>query len=343
MASDRYDIIGLTSRSEQTRHKVASSFGVPGYDSVEALLDALPDLVLVAVSWNVGDALVRQIAKAGVRVLAETPPAPDVTSLRQLWADVGATGLVQVAEQSLLMPSHDAKLSAVQAGVIGEPTAVHVSSNHGYHAVAIMRGFLGITFEPVTVRASTFSAPVVHPLLYDEWQPDATPQRATTVVATLDFGSSMGLYDFTDLQWFNPVRHRRLVVRGTHGEIDGDSVLRLSGAAAVQSRFLRRYTGVDMNHEGFDLDHISLDGNLLFRNPYRGQRLSDEDIAALRVLDATATWARGEGPPPYPLAQASQDHLIALAISEAAKLGTTITATQEAWACNATDACQSGR
>ena len=334
MATDRYDIVGVTSRSVQTRQKVSSSFRVPCFESVDQLLDAQPDLVLIAVSWTAVDAVVRHVAGAGVRVLVETPPAPDLAALRRLWADVGGTGLVQVAEQSMAMPSHEAKLSAVRTGLIGEPTAVHVSSNHGYHAVAIMRALLGIGFEPAAVRATTFSAPLVHPLLYDEWQRDAAPQPATTVVATLDFGSSMGLYDFTDLQWFNPVRHRRLVIRGTHGEIDGDSVLRLSGCAAVPSSFVRRYTGVDMNHEGFDLDHISLDGHILFRNPYRGQRLSDEDIAALSLLDSTAAWARGEGAAPYPLAHGSQDHLIALAINEAAKLGTTVTTSREAWACD---------
>ena len=330
--AERIKVVGMTSRSAETREKAAAAFRTPTFESVAELLEQRPDFVLVAVNRSVVDQLVRQVVAAGARVLVETPPAVDVEGLRSLWEDVGASGLVQVAEQSIYMPSHDAKLAAVRKGLIGTATSVHVSSNHGYHAVAIMRAFLDVGFDPVTVRASVFSAPIVHPLIYDEWKADLTPRPSKTVIATLDFGSVMGLYDFTHLQWFNPFRHRRLVVRGTAGEIDGDSVLRLNGRSVVPSSFIRRNAGIDMNHEGFDLDHISLDGEIRFRNPYLGHRVSDEDIAAARLLDAMVDWVRGDGPEPYPLASGCQDHLVALAIDEAARTGETVTTPREAWA-----------
>ena len=47
-------------------------------------------------------------------MLVETPPAPDLPGLRALWRDVGAGGLVQVAEQYLLMPGHAARLRLVR-------------------------------------------------------------------------------------------------------------------------------------------------------------------------------------------------------------------------------------
>lgn len=329
--TDRLDVVGMTSRSSETRAKVAATFGTPTFESVDALLAQRPDFVLVAVSWAAAADLVRTVVAAGVPVMVETPPAWEADALRALWADVGHTGLVQVAEQSMHMPSHAAKLAAVRDGLVGTPTAVQVSSNHGYHAVAIMRAFLEVGFEPATVRATSFKAPMVHPLLYDQWQPDRTPRPARTTIATLDFGQSMGLYDFTDLQWFSPIRHRRLVVRGDHGEIDGDSVLRLRGDAVVPSTFIRRYAGVDMNHEGFDLDHISLDGEIRYRNPHVGLRRSDEDIAATSLLDAMAYWVAGQGPEPYPLASGCQDQLLFLAIETAARSGNSVTTTCEEW------------
>ena len=45
-----------------------------------------------------------------------------------------------------------------------------------------------------------------------------------------------------------------------------------------------------------------------------------------------AAWVRGDGPPPYPLADGAQDHLIALAIEQAADTDRTTVTSVEAWA-----------
>ena len=48
-------------------------------------------------------------------------------------------------------------------------------------------------------------------------------------------------------------------------------------------------------------------------------------------MAATASWAKDEGPAPYPLAEGCQDHLVALAIDEAAMTGTKAVTRIEAW------------
>jgi predicted dehydrogenase len=167
-------------------------------------------------------------------VLAETPPAPDLPAMRALWADVGASGLVQVAEQYLMVPAHAARLEAVRAGVIGTPTQVQVSSTHMYHAISLMRGHLGVGAEPATVRAMRTSAPLVDPLTRDGWTGDDEPRPAGTIIGVLDWGDGRsGVYDFTDNQWHNQLRFRRLVVRGTHGELRDDEVVRLLGPETI--------------------------------------------------------------------------------------------------------------
>ena len=95
---------------------------------------------------------------------------------------------------------------------------------------------------------------------------------------------------------------------------------------------MRRQTGIDLNLEGFDLDHISLDGRVVYRNPFLGKRLSEDDIGVAALLEKTGAWARGEGPEPYPLAEGLQDHLISLAIEESLATGRDVTTTTEAWA-----------
>jgi hypothetical protein len=76
----------------------------------------------------------------------------------------------------------------------------------------------------------------------------------------------------------------------------------------------------------------SVGDTILYRNPFVGLRFSDEEIAISTMIAATAAWARGDGPPPYPLAEGCQDHLIGLAIEESASKGMPVTTSAEHWA-----------
>jgi predicted dehydrogenase len=331
---DRFRVSGIVTRSADRAAEITAEWGVPAFGSIDELLrHERPDYIAAAVPWPAMPDAIRETAGRGVPVLAETPPAPDLDGLRSLWGDVGGTGLVQVAEQYLLMPGHAARLAIVREGVIGEPTSVQVSSTHLYHAVSMIRGLLGAGFEAAEVRASAFEAPLADPLGFDGWRGDGTPRRSTTTIATIDFGGTMGLYDFTDNQWWNPLRMRRIVVRGSIGELVDDRVVRLADPVTpVESQLVRRDTGVDLNLELRDLKHISFDGRVVYRNPFDGAALSDDDIAVADILERTGAWARQEGPPPYPLAEACQDHLISVAIGESVQSGGPVTTGKEAWA-----------
>jgi predicted dehydrogenase len=159
-----------------------------------------PDFVVGAVPWAASPVVTSDAVEMKLPILCETPPAPDLDGLRNLWRAVGASNLVQVSEQYALMPSHASRLALAHGGAIGKVTSVQVSSTHLYHAVALMRAFLGARFESATVSARTFVAPLINPLVRDAWTDDDEPKDAKTTIATIDFGGGMGLYDFTDLQ-----------------------------------------------------------------------------------------------------------------------------------------------
>jgi predicted dehydrogenase len=306
------------------------SLPVPAFASLD---EVRPGFVVTAVPWEANPGVIGDAVGRGLPVLAETPPAPDLPGLRALWDAAGASDLVQVAEQYLLVPAHAARLAAVRAGTIGTPTQAQVSSTHQYHAVSMIRGLLGVGRGPVTVRAGRTTAPLVDPLTRDGWTDDDTPKPATTTIATLDFGDGRsGLYDFTDNQWHNQLRFRRILVRGTHGELRDDEVVRLLGPRTIaRTPLVRRQTGYDLDLDDFDTDHITLGDEVLFRNPYPGRRYNDEEIAMSALLQAMATWVRGDGAPPYPLADGIQDHQVALAIEESADTDRPVTTTAEAW------------
>lgn len=328
-------VSGIVTRSAQRGAEVEAEWGIQTYRSMAELLEAYrPDYVTASVPWPETPRVVEEAVGHGVHVLAETPPAPDVDGLRLLWSAVGADPLVQVAEQYLLMPAHYARLALVRSGAIGEITGVQVCSTHGYHATSMIRHFLGGGFDEVTVTARAFTSPLVSPLGQDGWTGSDAPEPLTTTLALLDFGGGRsGVYDFTDMQWFNPLRSRRIVIRGTRGEVVDTSVVRITDPTTVlESELVRRTNGRDMDLQGFDLDHISHEGQVLYRNPFYGARLSEDDLGIAEILLRMGRYARGEGPAVYSLADGCQDHLLGLAIQESAATGEPVVVGREAWA-----------
>ncbi|TDV54896.1 Gfo/Idh/MocA family protein [Actinophytocola oryzae] len=321
------DCVGVVSRRRQRE------LPVPVYTSLDECLERKPDFVVTSVPWAVTPTLVTELVERGLRVLAETPPAPDLDGLRRLWHAVGASGLVQVAEQYTRMPAHAARLALVRSGVLGTPTRVDVSSTHQYHAVSLIRTFLGIGRGPVEVRATRTTAPLADPLDRAGWTDPVEVRPATTTVATLAFdGGGFGLYDFTDNQWHNQLLMRRLLVRGTSGELRDQECVRLvADRTIVTTQLVRRQTGYDLDLDGFDTDHISFGDQVLYRNPYQGQRWNDEEVAIATLLEDTAAWVDG-GPQPYPLADGIHDHRVALAFDEAAERDAAVRVPGEPWA-----------
>ena len=204
----------------------------PVFPTLDACLREVPaDFLLTATPRTVTPRLIAAAVDRGLPVLAETPPAPDLDGLRELWSVVGGSGLVHVAEQYPMMPSHAARAAVVTSGLIGKPTQVQVSSTQHYHAVALIRGLLATGRGPARVRATRFVAPLVSPLSRSGWTDDEEEHPTSTTIATLDFGDGRsGVYDFTEQQTRNQLRFRRLTVRGSAGELHDDEVVRMTSA-----------------------------------------------------------------------------------------------------------------
>lgn len=255
---DRFRITGTLSRSATGSRA-----------TIDELLADEPAFVVLSVPWGPMPALIAELADRGAAVLAETPPAPDLDGLRSLRRLAGAGGRIQVAEQYRYQPLHAARLAIVASGRLGTISQVQLSVAHGYHGIDLLRRFLGVAAEPVTITARRVFSPIVAGP--DRAGPPADERivQADQTIATFAFGKGaaeggdatadrLGILDFTDEQYFSWIRGPRLLVRGERGEIDGTVVRWLADARTPLRVTLERHdTGQDGNLEGHYLTGIT--------------------------------------------------------------------------------------
>lgn len=327
---DRLEVAGILARSPTRRDAIARDFRVATPASLDELLAARPDFVVVSVPWDITPVLLRELTDRGVPALAETPPAPDLDGLRAL-APLARAGRIQVAEQYQFQPFHAARIQLAGSGRLGRVSEVRVSAAHGYHGIDLIRRLLGLDREPLTIRANRFVTPIVAGPDRHGPPPALRLIESEVVVAFLDAGDRLGVYDFTDEQYFSPIRSRSVVVRGDRGEIRDRSVRYLLDHRTVADLELTRHdAGQDGNLEGQYLRGITLGEEWIYRNAFAPARLFDDEIAVATCLTGMAAWLEG-GPEVCSLADAAQDHYLSLRIAEAARTGETIRSAGHVW------------
>lgn len=330
---EKFRVGGVVVRDPARAARLQAAWGIPAHPSLPALLDAgRPDFLVLAVSRTSAPSLLAEAAAAGVPVLTETPPAADLAGLHEVWKLVAAGARIQVAEQYFLHPWHAARLTLARSGRLGEISQAQLSIAHGYHGVSLLRLLLGVGFAPARITARRFTASLIagpgrqgpperHEVLQSE-----------QVLAQLDFGAKLGIHDFAAGQYRSWIRAPRLLVRGERGEIKDAEVRYLKDFRTPVTLALRRMdTGQSGGPEYYAHEGILAGDEWLYRNPFPGVGLSDDEIAGATMLRMMAEHGAG-GPGPYPFAEAAQDHYLSLCIEEALATGGVVTTEPQPWA-----------
>jgi predicted dehydrogenase len=327
---ERFRVSRVLVRSAESATSVTEKWGVPATTSLTDFLAERYDYAVVSVPAAAAAELIAAVVAARIPVLSETPPAPDVATLESLWSAVGGAP-VQVAEQYFLQPHHAARLSVVRSGILGEVTSARVSVAHGYHGVSLIRHFLGLGFEPVTIIAHSIPDRLLSSNGRGGWHSELVETTSPRTTALLRFGEKNAIFDFTDEQYFSPVRSRHVSIRGTRGEIDDNTVSYLRGPGdATIAGFRREVTGIESDLYGNYLRRVSLHDDVHFENPFAPARLNDDEIAVAETMRLMAHFvATGESF--YDLAEASHDHYLGLLIAESAATQTTVHSRARAW------------
>ncbi|WP_319518000.1 Gfo/Idh/MocA family oxidoreductase [uncultured Martelella sp.] len=321
----------VTGRPAAERTALEQEWGVPVFASIDDLLAATrPEFAVVSIRPEHIVDRIGELAAHQVPVLLETA-AFDHDQLLALDALVTAGAKIEVAEQYFLHPVLSAMRALILDGLIGTPSYAHVSVLQTYHSISMMRKLLGIGFENATVTASRITLPVVKgPGRYDQ------PERyeviaAAQTIATFDFGDKVGVYDFANGQHRSRIRAPRVTVRGECGEITPERIDYLIDERTPMTAELQRMDkGHFVNFEGYHHAGIVAAGRWVYRNPFPGPHLFDDEIAVANCLENMRVFVE-RGISSYSFAETAQDCYLARIMDEAAAAQSAVTTTPQPW------------
>ena len=325
-----FRVTGLMSRDAQTAETLQRRWNVPAGCDLDELLRERPQFVVVSVPWKASPPLLRELSERKMPVLAETPPAPDLAGLTELYEQTRGAR-IQVAEQLQFRPLHAARIALARSGRLGRVSQAQVSVAHGYHGINLLRRYLNIGFENVAISARNFESPIVQGAGRDGLPDEEKIVTATQTLAQFDWGDQLGVFDFTGSQYFASIRASRTLVRGERGEITDDVArLLLDFRTPVAMEFVRRDAGHNDDLRALHHEGITLGEQWIYRNPFAPGRLSDDEIAVATCLQKMGEHVEG-GPEFYSLAEASQDHYLSILMNQTVESGQTVRSQSQVW------------
>lgn len=122
-AASEWEIVGVVTRSPERRAELAADApGLPAFDSLDALIDAGVDAVVITTPPSTRRELVLRALERGVHVVADKPFAPDLATARELVAAAERAGARLTVFHNRRQDTDFLTLRAVVAsGEIGTP------------------------------------------------------------------------------------------------------------------------------------------------------------------------------------------------------------------------------
>lgn len=319
LVPERFELTGVLIRDKEKGDAFAHQHSVPVVNNIDTLLQTCPDFVVVCVKRGFMSEYVLELSRRGVPVLCETPPAETETDLLALWEGVESLkGRVQVAEQYFAQPLYASWDKAIRDGMIGPVENISISALHGYHGASIIRRYLNAGFGNCSIYGKRYHFNVTETYGRDGMCFDGAVFSCPRDRLTFEFDNgTMAFFDFSDpAQYHSFIRTRQLTVQGQRGEIDDLTIRYLTAENVPVTQELHRIDlGVYGNQEWSHLG-IMLGERFLYRSPFAGARLNDDEIAvATCLMNMSRYLITGEDM--YSLRDALQDMYLCLKMDEA--------------------------
>lgn len=281
---DTFKVSGIYIRNRQKREEFSKKYNVPIFDTLEKLLQTDYDFIVSCVNKAGICDTVRELAGKNIPLLTETPIGTSLKEIDDFLCEIKPDWRVQVAEQFHFQPRNQAIKAIIDSGILGEITQVQLSCCHDYHAASLIRFFLNTGDE--MPEASSFTLPDT----VNRYNSRAGLLSETETVTAeekfvvLRFKDKTALYDFNYEQYFSDIRRSRILIRGTNGEILNNECTYLKNGLPHSFSLRRNSYGANESLDGFTLVNITAEGKVVYENPFKCARLSDEEIAIATCL-----------------------------------------------------------
>lgn len=328
---DLFRVTHVLSRTPERAERLSNPVGAKPATTLDELESDRPRFVVVSVQWDASPGWIRTLADRGYGVLAETPPAPDLDALKALSDLVKSGAKIEIAEQVHLRPLHAARIAVAHSGILGTPHSASVCVSHGYHGISVMRRALGVTFEPVTVRAIGQKAKALASGGRDRHS-DGSVQTYDRTLGWFQFEDGrLGEFDFPGEFYFSNIRGSRVLIRGELGELDDVNVRTQADATTPVARSLRREGGgTGQSFDPAGLRAILLGDQVVYRNPLYPAPLNDDEIAIGTMMLKMGEYVDG-GPSFYSLAEGMQDRYLDILLERAKVTGDAVRSEPMPW------------
>lgn len=335
---DRIKLCCLVEENEEQAKKVQMCWGITTVKDIETALELQPDFFVLCLPGRIIPEVMYKIWTYSVPVLSETWGSDSIEGMIALYEETKKGSRIQVSEQYQSQPMHSARLEVLKSGILGNVRQAQISVAHDYHGIALIRKYLGKRFENCCIEGRRFTTKSIQGPGRNGWPLQRSEHEEQQELITFDYGDKWTLYDFTEEQYFSPIRCSRILIRGEQGEIEQEEVRFLTANYPEYIKFSlkREYSGWDNSLERPGTIAVSGNGKIYYRSPLGAAGLSDEELAVctslLKMKDYLTT-----GVSHYSLGEELQDQYLALLIREAVESGKPVYSKNMPWSENEED------
>jgi hypothetical protein len=270
-----FNVSAVCARNADRARELSQKYGVKVVKTVDEALGEKFDFVVNCINKEDISDFAVSLADSGYYVLCETPIicAPKAGH---------AYDKIQVAEQFHLKGTYQAIKKIIDSGIIGEVNHINLSMAHDYHGMSLIRFLLDEYEKPQKISDHTFESPLLKTNGRAGELEDKYLDKSVQKIKVYSFGDKTAVYDFTDDQYFSPIRKDRILIRGTRGEIDNNYVRYFNeNDEFIESEIILQRAGL---LDGFYNDRIVFESKVLFDFPFKRARLSEEETAIAQCL-----------------------------------------------------------